>query len=128
MKPTTVPGAEAAATVNLQGLPVPLQVGAGKGKFIIGLGLAPVEAALEPSGTLGSSAAYQQGAKALGEGIQPALLLSVPTLVSFANLLGLGSTGTLAQVLPDLKSLTRVTAGTKQLGNISRTRILLGLG
>ena len=128
VKPTTVPGAEAAATVNLTGLPVPLQVGAGKGKFIIGLGLAPVEAALEPSGTLGSSAAYQQGAKALGEGMQPALLLSVPTLESFANLLGLGSSGTLAQVLADLKSVNTVTAGTKQLGNVSRTRILLGLG
>jgi Protein of unknown function (DUF3352) len=128
VKPTTVPEAEAAATVNLKGLPVPLQVGAGKGKFIIGLGLAPVEAALTPSGTLGSSTTYQQAVKSLGEGMQPALLLSVPTLVSFANLLGLGSSGTLAQVLPYLKTLTTVTAGTKQLGNVSRTRIMLGVG
>jgi hypothetical protein len=128
VKPTTVPEAEAAVTVNLKGLPIPLQVGAGKGKFIIGLGLAPIEAALMPSGTLGSSAAYQQAEKALGEGMQPALLLNVPTLVSFANLLGLGTTGTLAQVLPYLKSLSSVTAGTKQLGNVSRTRFLLGLG
>jgi hypothetical protein len=128
VKPITVPGAEAAVVVDLKGLPVPLQVAAGKGKFIIGIGLAPVEAALAPTGTLGASTAYQQAVRALGEGMQPALLLSVPTLVSFANVLGLSSGGTLAQVIPFLKSFTTVTVGTKQLGNISRTRFLLGVG
>jgi hypothetical protein len=128
VKPVVLPGTEAAVAIELKGLPLPLQVAAAKDKFVIGIGLSPVAAALMPTGTLGSSSAYQTAVKALGEGIQPALMLNVQTLVSFANVLGLSSGGTLAQLLPYLKSVTTLTGGTKQLGNISRIRLLLGVG
>lgn len=128
VKPIALPGTEASAVVNLNGLPVPLQVAAAGSRFIVGLGLSPVAEALTPSGTLGSSSAYQSAVKALGEGIQPALMLNVQTLLSFAKLLGVGNSGTLAQVLPLLRSVTTLTGGTKRLESGSRIRLLLGVG
>ncbi len=126
--PLSVPGAEVAATVNVAGLPVPLQVGLGEGKVVIGLGLAPISAALAPSGTLGGSAAYQNAVKSLGEGIQPALIVNPPALLGLASVLGIGNGGALGELLPYLRSFTSVTAGSKQLGSITRTRFLIGVG
>jgi hypothetical protein len=112
----------------LTGLPVPLQVGFGKGKFVIGLGLSPVSQALAPTGTLGNSAAYGTAVKALGEGIQPALMANVPALLGVAKVVGIGQSGALSEVIPYLQSLTTLTAGTKQLGSVSRIRVLAGVG
>jgi hypothetical protein len=127
VNPITVPGAEAAVAVGVSGLPVPLQVGEGQGKFVIGLGVSPVQEALSPSGTLGSSAAYQAAVKALGEGIQPELMVNVPTLLTVAGAVGLSGDGVLSQISPYLHSLTTLTVGSKQLGSITRTRVLIGL-
>lgn len=125
--PTAVTGAEAGATVNLNGLPVPLQVGIGKGKFVIGLGLSPVSAALSPTGTLGSSAAYQTAVKSLGEGIQPALIVNPPALLGLTSVLGIGNGGPLGELIPYLHSLTSITAGSKQLGSVTRARFIIGV-
>jgi hypothetical protein len=128
VKTVSIPETEASAEVTLAGLPVPLQVAFGKGKFVIGLGLSPVSQALAPTGTLGNSAAYQTAVKALGEGIQPAVMANVPALLSVAKVVGLGTTGALSEAIPYLQSLTTLTAGTKQLGSVSRLRVLAGVG
>jgi Protein of unknown function (DUF3352) len=126
VSPITVPGAEAADAVGVSGLPVPLQVGEGQGKFVIGLGVSPVQEALSPSGTLGGSAAYQAAVKALGEGMQPQVMVDVPMLLTVAGALGLDR-GALSQISPFLRSLTTLTVGSKQLGSVTRTRVLIGL-
>jgi hypothetical protein len=128
VRPVVLPGTEAAAAIQLKGLPVPLQVAAAGDKFVIGVGLSPVAQALSPSGTLGASSAYQSAVKSLGEGIQPALMLNVPALVGLVNVLGSSGNGLLAQLMPYLRSLSTLTGGTKKLGgNSSRARLLFGL-
>jgi hypothetical protein len=128
VKEVTLPGAEAAISVTLNGLPVPLQIAAGGGKFVVGVGVEPVQAALTPSATLGNSAAYKTALSTLGEGLEPRGLVSFPQLTSFLNLLGATSSPTYAQLSPYLHRLSTLTIGVGRLGSGKRTSFVLALG
>jgi hypothetical protein len=127
--PTTIAGAEAALTVKIKGFPVVVAIGAGQGKFAIGLGPASVQEALNPSTTLSSAANYQAAATTLGHGLKPSLLVEFPTLVSLIETLGLGQSEGISTALPYLQALGTLTAGGGEpLGNgITRARVVLGL-
>ncbi|HEV3072328.1 MAG TPA: DUF3352 domain-containing protein [Solirubrobacteraceae bacterium] len=127
--PTTIAGAEEAVTVRIKGFPVVVAIGAGQGKFAIGLGPASVQEALNPSTTLSSAANYQAAATTLGHGSKPSLLVEFPTLVSLIETLGLGQSEGISTALPYLQSLGTLTAGGGEpLGNgITRARVVLGL-
>jgi hypothetical protein len=125
--PTMLPGTEAADSVTVTGLPIPVQVAAAQGKLVVALGLSAIEDTLTPSATLGSSSAYQTAVTALGEGMRPSLLVDFPPLVSLIATIGLGENHTIAKITPYLKSVSTLTVGTKSLGTVTRTRVLLGL-
>jgi hypothetical protein len=127
--PTTIPGAEEAVTVKVTGFPVVVAIGAGEGKFAIGLGPASVQEALNPSTTLSSAANYQAATTTLGHGLKPSLLVEFPTLVSLIETLGLGQSEGISTTLPYLQSLGTLTAGGgESLGNgVTRARVVLGL-
>ncbi len=127
--PTTIPGAEEAVTVKIKGFPVIVAIGAGEGKFAIGLGPASVQEALHPSTTLSSSANYQAAATVLGHGLKPSVLIEFPTLVSLVETLGLGQSEGISTALPYLQSLTTLSGGGGEpLGNgVTRARVVLGL-
>jgi uncharacterized protein DUF3352 len=127
--PTTVPGAEEAVTVKIKGFPVIVAIGAGNGKFAIGLGPASVQEALNPAATLSSSASYQAAVTTLGHGLKPSLLVEFPTLVSLIETLGLAQSEGISSVLPYLQSLSTLTGGGgESLGNgVTRARVVLGL-
>lgn len=129
---TSVPGTEAAVAAHVTGLPVVLDIAAGKAtngqsKFVIGIGEASVDAALNPSSPLSASSAYGAASAALG-GIQPSISVDFPTLVSLLEGIGLNEDPTIAPVLPYLRSLTTLSGGGKSLGGgIERFRLVLGL-
>jgi len=127
--PTTIPGAEEAATVRIKGFPVVIAIGAGQSRFAIGLGPASVQEALSPSTTLANSPSYQAAAKALGNGLQPSLLVEFPTLVSLFETLGLAQAEGISTALPSLRALGTLSGGGGQaLGNgVTRARVVLGL-
>ncbi|HEY7951565.1 MAG TPA: DUF3352 domain-containing protein [Solirubrobacteraceae bacterium] len=127
--PTTIPGAEEAVTVKIAGFPVIVAIGAGNGKFAIGLGPASVQEALNPTATLSSSANYQAAATTLGHGLKPSLLIEFPTLVSLIETLGLAQSEGISSALPYLQSLTTLSGGGgESLGNgVTRARVVLGL-
>jgi hypothetical protein len=130
---TSIAGADAAATVHLSGLPVELDIAngrdsAGKTKFVIGLGEQSVEAALNSSGTLSGATSYASAASALGEGIQPSVLVELPTLLGLLEGVGLSEDPTIAPFVPYLRSLGTLSGGGKSLGGgIERFRLVLGL-
>lgn len=134
VSPVTIAGAEAAVSVRLEGLPLALDIAAGRdgsgaAKFVIALGKPSVAAALDPSSTLASGAARRGAAGALGEGIAPALLLDVPTLLGLLESVGLTDEASFARLLPYLRSLTTVAAGAKSLGGgVGRVKVVAGLG
>jgi hypothetical protein len=128
-----VPGTEAAVTVRLAGLPIALVIAAahgasGQGKFVIGLGEASVAAALTPSSTLASSAAFTAAAASLGEGAQPSVILDVPTLLSLLEGVGLTEDPTISGFVPYQRSITTVAGGAHRLDTaVERFKLVLGL-
>jgi hypothetical protein len=133
VQPTTIAGTDAAVGVRASGLPVTLVIASGVDsgghpKFVLALGEASVAAALHPSATLAGAASTRAAQTALGEGIQPNLILDVPTLLSLLEGVGLTEGPALAKVLPYLRAITTVSGGTHSLGGgVQRARVVLGL-
>jgi hypothetical protein len=129
----SIPGTDAAVVAHLSGLPVALAIADGRdasghGKFVIGIGEQSVQAALDPSSQMSGSAALGTSAAALGEGIQPSVIVEFPTLLGLLEGIGLSEDPTVAPFVPYLRSLTTLSGGGKSLGNgIERFRFVLGL-
>jgi hypothetical protein len=130
---TNVTGAETAVAARLSGLPVVLDIAAGKAangraKFVIGLGEQSIETALRPSSTISGSAPLTTASAALGQGFQPTTIVDFPTLLGLFEGVGLSEDPSVAPFVPYLRSLTTLSAGSHSLGNgIERLRLVLGL-
>ncbi len=127
--PTSIPGAEAAVTVKLPSFPLALTLADGEGKFVLGLGEASIQEALNPQSKLESSALYKDASSALGQGIQPSAAIEFHTLSGLIESLGLsqapGFSG-IASALAPLDSLAAGTEGSLADG-VKRARVVLGL-
>jgi Protein of unknown function (DUF3352) len=129
----SIAGTDAAVEVHLSGLPVVLDIangrdGAGHTKFVIGIGEQSVETALNPSSTLSGASSYGAASAALGEGIQPSVLVEFPTLLGLLEGVGLSEDPTVAPFVPYLRSVGTLAGGGKTLdGGIERFRLVLGL-
>jgi hypothetical protein len=128
----TIPGTEAAVAIRLPGVPLVAYVAAGSGangpKFVLGLGEPSVATALSPSGTLADSPVRAAAASALGEGIEPSVIVDFPTMLALLEGVGLGEDPSLASVLPYLRASTRLAGGGHKLDDgIERFRLVLGL-
>jgi hypothetical protein len=133
LRPTTIPGTEAATGVALNGLPVILDIAAGKGsdgqsKFVLGFGEASVQAALTPPSSMSSSAPHSAAAAALGEGIQPSLTADFPTLLSLLEGINLTEDPSISKFVPYLRAISTLAGGGHELGEeVQRFRLVLGL-
>ncbi len=131
--PADIPGTEAAIGARLPGLPLVLNIAAGRAsdgqaKFVLGLGEASVEGALHPPGTLAGSPAYAAAETSLGEGARPRLIVDLPTLLSLLEGVGLLEEPTIAKFVPYLRSATSLVGGGHELDSeIARFRLVLGL-
>jgi hypothetical protein len=123
----SIPGADAAVSVKLQGFPAVIFIADGAGKFILGLGQQSVQGALTPSSTLSTSPAYATATSTLGGGIEPSLIVEFPTLLGFLEGVGLAQSESLAKIVPYLKSLGTLTAGATSQGGVEHFRLVLGL-
>jgi hypothetical protein len=129
----SIPGTDAAIAAHLTGLPVVLDIAdghdaSGSTKFVIGIGEQSVAAALNPTATMSGSAALGSSAAALGEGIQPSVIVEFPTLLGLLEGIGLSEDPTVSPFVPYLRSLTTLSGGGKSLGNgVERFRLVLGL-
>jgi hypothetical protein len=131
--PVSIPGTEASVAARVVGLPVELDIAAGRdnsgqAKFVIGIGEASVAAALRPASTLSTAAARAAAAATLGEGIQPSLIVNFPTLLGLLEGVGLLEDPTISPLVPYLRSLTTLAGGEKGLGGgIERFKLIAGL-
>jgi len=100
---------------------------AGKTKFVIGIGEASVETALNPSSTLSGAAAYGT-ASAVLDGAHPSVIVDFPTLLGLLEGVGLSEDPTISPFVPYLRSLTTLSGGTTSApGGVERFRLVLGL-
>ncbi len=129
----SVPGTDAAITARVSGLPVVLYVADGKAangqvKFVMGLGEASILAALNPSSVLASASSTHGASSALGEGIQPSLMVEFATLLGLLEGVGLSQDPTISKFVPLLHSVTTLAGGGKSLGGgVQRLHLVLGL-
>jgi hypothetical protein len=133
VSPTRIAGTEAAAAARLEGLPVVLDIAAGhnaagQAKFVIGIGEASVQAALDPPSTMAQSAPTEAATSALGEGGQPSMIIELPTLLSLLEGVGLTESPSISKFMPYLRSVTTLAGGGHSLGNeVERFKLVLGL-
>jgi hypothetical protein len=131
--PTRIPGTEAAVQASVPGLPLALEIaagrnGAGQPRFVLGLGEEGVRAALAPSSTLSSAAATSAATSALGEGITPSLEFDAPTLLSLLEGIGLLESPGLSEFVPYLRALGTISGGGRTLGGeVERFKLVLSL-
>jgi hypothetical protein len=128
----SIPDTDAAISARVKGLPVELDIANGQSsnghyKFVIGLGEASVQDALNPSSTM-SGAASASIAKTLGDGMRPSFTIDFPTLLTLLEGIGLADDPSITKATPYLRSLTTLSGGAKSLGGgIERYRLALGL-
>jgi hypothetical protein len=129
----SIPGTDAAISARVNGLPVELDIANGRSssgqtKFVIGLGEASVQDALNPSSTLSSAASSSAAASALGEGTRPSVIVEFAPLLSLLEGVGLSEDPSISKVVPYLRSLSTISGGGKSLGGgIERFHIVAGL-
>jgi hypothetical protein len=126
VSPTSVPGAQSALSVRVQGLPITLDMGAGAGKLVIGLGPESVQGALSPTGALSSSSLYGSASSSLGG--KPSVILDFPMALSLLEGLGIEENPSLAPTLGYLRSLGTLSGSVQGLGGaVLRLHLLAAL-
>jgi hypothetical protein len=124
---TSIPGAQPAFAVRVTGLPVTLDLGAGEGKLVVGLGPASVQGALAPTSTLSSSSAYASASSLLGGG-KPIAVVQFPMALALLEGLGLGESPSLSPTLTSLRALGTLAGDVQPLGGgVMRLRLVLSL-
>jgi hypothetical protein len=133
ISPASIPGTEAAVGARVSGLPVVLDIAdgrdsAGQSKFVLGIGEASVQDALDPPSTFAVAAPRTAAAADLGEGIQPSMIASFPTFLTLLEGIGLSEDPSIVKFVPYLRSATTLAGGGREVGGgIDRFRLVLGL-
>lgn len=133
VSPVRIPGTEAAIGARITGLPVVLDIAAGRdaagnAKFVLGVGEASVRTALDPPSTLSGAAPRSAAGANLGEGIQPSLIVDFPTFLGLLEGVGLIEDPSISKFVPYLRALTTLDGGGRELGGgVQRLRLVLGL-
>ncbi|HSZ13488.1 MAG TPA: DUF3352 domain-containing protein [Solirubrobacteraceae bacterium] len=133
VSPVSIPGTDAAIGARITGLPVVLDIAdgrdsAGQAKLVLGIGEASVATALNPSSTLAAAAPRGAAAAALGESIQPSIIVDFPTLLTLLEGIGLTEAPSISKFIPYLRATTTLAGGGRELaGGVQRFRLALGL-
>jgi hypothetical protein len=112
---------------RFEGLPLPVYLVVADERFLVAIGDAALDSAVQPRGTLGEEQGFTQAAGALGEGLQPSFYASVPGLVALAESFGLAQDPSFQQARPYLDAFTALVGGSARDGDVSRNRVALGL-
>jgi Protein of unknown function (DUF3352) len=125
-RPVAVDGADSAFAFAAPGSPKPIVAARGKGKVVIAYGQDAASDALSPSQTLGDAPLYTDAKAALGDGVEPGFLLSMPAVV---GLIGASAENPaeFARAKPYLDAFSLIAGGGKLDGDTARSRVVAGL-
>ncbi|MDQ3770235.1 MAG: DUF3352 domain-containing protein [Actinomycetota bacterium] len=112
---------------RFEGLPLPVYLVVADERFLVAIGDAALDSAVEPRGTLGENPGFAQAAGVLGGGMQPSFYALVPGLVGLAESLGLAQDPSFQQARAYLDAFTVLVGGSAREGEVSRNRLALGL-
>jgi hypothetical protein len=124
-QPVRVPGAEAAFDLGARDTPKSLILARGNGRVVLAYGRAAAAAGLAPSSRLGDAPTYRDAREAL-DGYDPALLVSMPAIVSLVEASGNSDPG-FARAKPYLDAFGVIASGSRRDGDKLRSRLGAGL-
>ena len=111
-KPTQVDGADAAFAIAAPGAAKPIVLARGEGRVVAAYGEQAAGAALAPDAKLGDSEGFGAAEEILGDGMEPAFLLSIADVIRLADAIG-GTDAEFDKARPYLEALGVVTSGGK---------------
>jgi hypothetical protein len=117
---------QAGFTVTVPSLGRTIDVAASGGLIVIALGSQSLADALSSSARLSGAADYASATSLLGSGIQPAVILDFPQLLSFVDSFGVASNPSAQTLLSYLKRFGVLAVGTGQVNGTEHERIGLG--
>ncbi len=109
---------------DIEGLPFPVIVANGGGKFIIAVGEASLREALKPTATLADDATFAATAKQLGA--KPAVYLDLQSIFGFVELAAAGD-ASFEQAKKYLKAFTALAAGSTSSGDTTKGALVVGV-
>jgi hypothetical protein len=125
-RPIQVEGAETAFAIGYSSAPKPIVLARSEGKVVVTYGTDAAVEALEPSEPFGDTDAYAEAKDVLGDDLEPALLVSMPAIVSLVDATG-SADAEFEQARPYLEAFTMIAVGGKLDGNHAFGRIAAGL-
>lgn len=124
-RPVRVRGADAAFDLGIPHAPKPVVLARGNGRMALAYGTEAAAQALRPDQPLERAAGYAQAKQALGDGLDPSLLISMPAIVSLVGSPGSADAGW-RKAKPYLDTLGMIATGTKKEGDKLRSRFVVG--
>jgi Protein of unknown function (DUF3352) len=126
VRPGRIEGAETAFAIGNPELPKPIVLARGGGKVVVTYGPDAAVEAIHPTEQFGDSDTYDQAKDVLGGEIDPAMLLSMPSLVSLIDSIGEAGAD-FERVRPYLEAFTTIAIGGAVDGDRAHARIAAGL-
>jgi hypothetical protein len=125
-QPVRIDGAETAFAIRDGSTPKPIVLARGEGKVVVTYGEATAAEALSDDNQFGDSDTYEQAKEALGDDIEPGMLLSMPAVLELVQATG-SSDPDFEEVRPYLEALTVIAVGGEISGDRAEGRIAAGL-
>ena len=121
--PVTVEGGDTGFSIQVPGLPVPINVLATGDRIAIGAGPA-AQSLLSGDGGLTTSAAYEAASEALGEGSELAFLAEIEPIVDLVDSTGQGD-GDFEEARPYLEAFDFFASGFESSGGVTSQRFVV---
>jgi hypothetical protein len=126
-QPVRVPGADAAFSVRPPHAHKPLVLARGNGRVVAAYGLAAAASGVSTSSPLADSETMGLAKHALDGKVEPALLVAIAPVLALAESSGAGSDADYQKAKPYLEAFDVLAAGSKQDGDMLRSRVAVGL-
>jgi hypothetical protein len=125
-EPAKIDGADAAFALDAPGADKRVFLARGQGRVVAAYGEQAARAALSPDSKLGDGEDFGAAEDILGDGMEPAFLLSIADVIKLADRLG-ATDAEFDKARPYLESLGVVTSGGKSDGDRLQSRVAVTL-
>ena len=123
-EPVQIEGAESAFSLAVPDAPQAIVLARSAGRVVAAYGEEAAKAGLDPDAKLADSPLYGDAKDAFDDGVEPALLLSMPSIVELVDALGQADADW-DKAKPYLKSINAITSGGKLDGDTVTSRIAI---
>jgi hypothetical protein len=108
-------------------LPIPFYLAANDERVSFGVNPDALSAVAHPADRLADSPKYRAATESLGDGLEPAMVLDLPTVLRLVEGFGVGNNPSYKKVKPYLDAFGVIAAGTRREGDTAKGALAVGL-